>query len=144
MLKFFIIFSRTEFTLKESGCARKSRYDIAEADWDRFANAIEPNFDPTSSPELIAAIDYLTNNPPGLQKIDPSNNLFWSANVRRPRQTNLQWRLSLVKTVRNNLFHGGKCPFDSARDVPLIEHSLVVLEACIKVDTKILATFSKQ
>ena len=50
MLKFFIIFSRAEFTLKESGFARRGRHDIAEADWERFALSIEPNFDPHGSP----------------------------------------------------------------------------------------------
>ncbi len=63
--------------------------------------------------------------------------LVWENLERREGQTDIGWLLVIVRTVRNNLFHGGKYPVPSghirepARDPKLLNCGLTVLETCL-------------
>jgi hypothetical protein len=50
-----------------------------------------------------------------------------------------------VRTVRNNLFHGGKSPSrpisEPARDQRLLESSLVVLHECLALNESLCGAF---
>ena len=50
----------------------------------------------------------------------------------------LTWLLLMVRTVRNNLFHGGKFPLipvsEPSRDSTLLHHSITILAACLPLE----------
>lgn len=60
--------------------------------------------------------------------------------------TEIGWLLTIVKIVRNNLFHGGKYPYtplpEPARDTQLLESSRIVLETCAQWDDKVRRYFN--
>jgi hypothetical protein len=58
-----------------------------------------------------------------------------------------QFTIACVRTVRNNLFHGGKFPMpvgpvdDVAHNTELVSSSLRVLRACLRFDSDVRASF---
>jgi hypothetical protein len=58
-----------------------------------------------------------------------------------------KWILRLVRTVRNNLFHGGKYPYPDepinqpARDRKVLSASLTVMEECLRLSPLLEAKF---
>lgn len=53
----------------------------------------------------------------------------------------------MVRTIRNNLFHGGKyCPEgeqEAGRNHLLVQHGLNVLLACSKFDPEVRSSFER-
>jgi len=60
--------------------------------------------------------------------------LGWESITRRVNESDEEFVLRLVKTARNNLFHGGKYPDgpaeEIARDRAILQAGLRVLEGC--------------
>jgi hypothetical protein len=124
-----------EYALKASGFARGNEKNV-EADWDAFAKHIGTVLDPSISEDLQVAVDYLLTTPPKKQVL--KKNIAWLDSPPDNKQSLAQQVLSMVRRVRNNLFHGGKfMPVANAhrdRDELLVKHSLVVLRACIPLN----------
>jgi len=126
--RFFTIFSVFEYALKATGYVRFSHWEGVKADWESFIEDIENDFDWHKSPSLEEAVQYLFDEPPRRQVFNDGH-LEWGQNRRPLEAGDIEWLLRLVKTVRNNLFHGGKKPFDPDRDTRLLKSSIQVLIA---------------
>lgn len=100
---FFYWFSRFEFALKENGYL-KSRQAGAKADagWADFVGKWESQF--SISPGAKVLLDF----PPEQQIVLVGAKLDWRPVGLSDLKTDLARVVRLVKTVRNNLFHGGK------------------------------------
>ncbi len=61
------------------------------------------------------------------------------------REPQLVWLLGVVRTVRNNLFHGGKFPLllvtEPSRDSDLITNGLAILKGSLALDANIQGKF---
>lgn len=130
--QFFTLFSVMEYALKELGYARSSRWDGVEVDWDRFVDYLEGKFTWQNDPGLEQSVRYLFDYPPRRQVLRDGH-LGWKESYRSPEVGDNEWLLRLVKTVRNNLFHGGKRPFDPERDSKLLRSSVNILLAWAEI-----------
>ncbi len=137
--EFFFVFSRFEYALKRAGYFKPNRDGYAEPNWPAFAEMIKPIYRRDENSSLDNAIGYLLSRPPQRQMVekDKAENkvIRWRKLKRRKNQNEIGWLLVIVRTVRNNLFHGGKYPYtpldEPARNKPLLESSLLVLGACL-------------
>jgi hypothetical protein len=130
-LEFLAAFARFEFALKKSGYAREDDRQVSP-NWDAFANDVS-KFDAAALAPVLAASQYLQQHPPKKQVLQ-NGALKW-----------IDWQgtsgsvigdvLQSVRTVRNNVFHGGKFPdgiiTDPLRDEQLIHECLEVLKALL-------------
>lgn len=141
---FFITFSRFECALKNSiRYARINGLKVA-ADWTRFASSIQDTFDKTYSPELDAAVEYIINNPPKVQHLE-NNQLVWH-HLEIENNTPLTTRLDLyIRTIRNNLFHGGKFNGvyepDISRNYILISNAMIILNDWLRLNEVVRILF---
>jgi hypothetical protein len=133
--QFFVFFSRFEYALKRCPKYLKPKRS-AEPDWDRFSSDYNGLFQITSS-ELASAVDYFKQSPPRKQK-QVDRELKWSEPMRYDDKDGLLvWLLLVIRTVRNNLFHGGKFSMpvsDPSRDQDLLRNAIIILDACLKLD----------
>lgn len=130
-LQFLKKFARIECALKASGFHNGD--GDARANWDTFATSLANGLENDS--QLSDAIDYMSKNPPKKQVID-NGILVWNTPTAHPHKTHEL--LLCVRRVRNNLFHGGKFNghwFAPQRSKELIEHSLSILEGCLRSST---------
>lgn len=130
------VFSRAEYALKAAGYVQNENGD-ARANWDRFANSVSDDFERIESDDFRNAVKYLLEQPPRKQVVRQGALRFeeQARDNHQPRG----WQVLLsVRTVRNNLFHGGKyLPMgetDGGRDETLVRHSLAVLKHCVELD----------
>lgn len=140
--EFFAVFSRFEFALKESGYRRAGRNGAAEPNWDQFANDVAGAFTIVQSDEVRAAASYLVSEPPYRQVIE-NNGLHWQPLV-FPNGAHVASKVLLaIRTVRNNLFHGGKHTPHSppGRDERLVRAALLVLNFCLVQNANVLADY---
>jgi hypothetical protein len=139
VLEFVVVFSRMEYALKKAGFAKGSdaRIDIK---WNDFAKDIKGAFNPEKSSELQEAVKYLKELPPK-QQVIVNNTSCWQYVERKPEESDLQFLVRLVRTVRNNLFHGGKQPMDPARDTELLKSCIAVLSECRKLNDTVKREF---
>jgi len=144
--QFFVFFSRFEYALK-----RDKRYLMpgtgdAQPNWDRFASDHNQQFSQLDSQRLASAVAFFQTSPPRKQKRE-NGRLGWSDPVAQGSTPLLIWLLLCIRTVRNNLFHGGKFPHlpvsDPSRDRELIENSVVVLSQSLKLDWQIERIFNE-
>lgn len=100
---FFYWFSRFEYALKENAYL-KSHVVGARADpgWNDFLTRWERNY--KASPEALA----LFEASPETQVVAAGDQLTWNTVTFTDNQSELSKVVRLLKTVRNNLFHGGK------------------------------------
>lgn len=99
---FFYWFSRFEFALKENGQVSPGPRNVAQADWRLFITDYEANY------ELDDAATELLDNPPDVQVIRDGSAWEWAPLTFDRDASELSKVVLAVKTVRNNLFHGGK------------------------------------
>ncbi len=139
---FFIVFSRFEFALKRAGYLKvdKSGRPIADANWTSFAKTVHNEFNKSVSKEFQEACDYYTSYPPKKQDVREGT-ITWKPNIQGGK-TEFEWILGSVKTVRNNLFHGGKFPYDQVRDTALLYYGLVILYECLNYDEQVKQEFN--
>jgi len=130
--RFFLVFSRFEYALKRAGYVTGGGDSLA-ADWDKFSSAYWKTHIPSNIPKLRKAWAYFSSHPPRKQILD-NGSISWSKPQARTTEPELTWLLVSIRTVRNNLFHGGKYPYnpisDQARDSILLEHTLTIIEVC--------------
>ena len=129
--KLFHVFSRTEYALKAAGYNKGD--GAAEANWRKFALAVEDLIANPANQELQEAINFFFNAPPKKQVI-VDGVIQWK--VSEPATNSQADKLLIyVRRVRNNLFHGGKFNghwFKPERSEVLLRHSLTILTACVE------------
>lgn len=143
--QFLAIFSRMEYALKSTQYAIGNDSKI-DPWWDRFANDIDAKFLGISTTEVIEARDYLLDHPPRKQTFK-NEQITFVDQIINTSQTKTQQLLLMVRTIRNNLFHGGKYSpkgeHEAGRDCLLVQHSLTVLLACSRLDPTVQDSFEK-
>ena len=127
VLDFFWKFSVFECALKRGGFLRTGRNKVAEPDWDRFGREIQGRFEQVSVAGFKEAVAELTRLCPQRQVVRDGR-LGWDPIARQEDESDEEFTLRLMKTSRNNLFHGGKYP-----DGPIdeIAHNRKILRAAI-------------
>ncbi|WP_260475801.1 hypothetical protein, partial [Pseudomonas aeruginosa] len=124
---FFYWFSRFEFSLKENGYLKyKNPGNRAEPGWDDF---VQNHSDKYSLSQSATA---LIEQSPEQQIVLPGRELGWRPVNLDQCNSDLARVARLLKTVRNNLFHGGKhggANWDNpARTIHLILLSKAILD----------------
>jgi hypothetical protein len=143
ILQFFVFFSRFEYALKRAEFVKSvsKSNNTALPDWDRFAKKLENSLVSITDIKFVEAKAYLLKHPPQKQMRRPDNSLEWDDNERNG-QSETEYVLRLVKSVRNNLFHGGKYPDKPVsgqvlRNRKLLQACLTILENCLPLNVKV-------
>jgi hypothetical protein len=130
-LEFMATFSRFEFALKKSGYARGDDSQVSP-NWDAFANDVA-KLDAAVLAPVLGTCQYLQQHPPKKQVLD--NGLLRWVDRQGTSGSAIGDVLLSVRTVRNNVFHGGKFPdgmiTDPLRDEQLIRDCLALLNALL-------------
>jgi hypothetical protein len=105
VLEFLYTFSRFEYALKRSGYHGQEG-KAAEAEWDRFENALTALPDDQLAP-VLACGKVILANPPKKQVVR-GGALSWEDST--PTASEIKTLVTYVRRIRNNLFHGGKFP----------------------------------
>lgn len=125
----FYKFARIEYALKAAGF-HSGEGTTAQPNWDAFA--LKHGDAMLGDPAIADTIKFMTAYPPKSQIIEQGH-LKW-CDV-RPNGNAAIELLLCVRRVRNNMFHGGKFNdhwLDPQRSQTLIEHTLRVLDACLR------------
>lgn len=134
--EFLAVFARMEYALKATRFVVGNGGSVS-ASWDRFANEADEDFHAEVNKDLADAVDYLWNHPPRKQILAEDGWVKFTDFEFDTAQRKLQQVLLMVRTVRNNLFHGGKhLPGGEAepgRNEALVRSSLVVLRVCAQL-----------
>ena len=143
LLEFFLCFSRFEYALKAAGFATGG-HDHILPNWRRFARSLRDKFDKNSDTEVSKACDYILDDPPRKQ-VFVNGKLAWNTQARSRGDSGVEFLLRMVRTVRNNLFHGGKHNIevheDTARSEALLRSSLAILNECLRLSRDLKRTF---
>lgn len=130
--EFLATFSRIEYALKAAGYALDAGGRVA-ANWVRFANEIDEKFCEIADDQFTSAVDYMLSYPPRTQVLRDGRMSF-ADQVIDKKQKRAQQTLLMVRTVRNNLFHGGKHypegEGERGRNERLVSHALTILQHC--------------
>lgn len=146
VLEFFAFFSRFEYSLKRSRFLKVG--EKAEVNWDKYANSIRGKFAGIENLTFQNAVNYLMREPPRTQIIR-GNELDWRYTVQGPGEHHECYILRLVRTIRNNLFHGGKYPHligpivDDVRNRCLLQAGLTVLTECLTLSESVRYIFEE-
>jgi len=134
VINYFAGFSRFEFALINSGIITnpaKHNQHHPTADWVAFADRIEPHFNFQRTQDLTHAVTYFEAQPPNRLSV-VNGALQWVRNDDVDQKTRLGKLAVHIKTIRNNLFHGGKYPnapaIPAERDANLLKSGIVMLE----------------
>lgn len=142
-IQFMAVFSRTEYALKVTTYAVGNESKV-EANWDRFANTVNDALLAIADADVIAAREFLLANPPRKQVLSNSK-VDFKDQVIDTAQRPTQQVLLVVRTIRNNLFHGGKYlpngEQEPGRNKELVTHALRVLVACSTLDEDVHFSF---
>lgn len=134
---FFWKFSVFECALKRAGFLKaRHRNNAAEPDWKGFGEKIQGQFAHVSTHGFKEAVEELMRLSPRCQVVR-NGRLHWDLVVRGENEPDEAFTLRLLKTARNNLFHGGKYPDgpidEIARDCNVLRAALAILEGCYEV-----------
>jgi len=100
---FFFYFSRFEFALKEAGYLKSNKLEAAaQAGWERYIKGFEAQY------MLSAQGQALIDAQPQKQIVGANQDLVFSPVTFKAGDSDLRKVTVLARTVRNNLFHGGK------------------------------------
>ena len=124
--EFFYNFSRFEFALKENGILRSDvPGNSAEPGWSKFIALHQDTFVPSQASRNIVALNPLA------QKIGENTSLVWEQVFIPVNASELKLVVTLLKTTRNNLFHGGKSGAkgwdDPVRTMELLKTGIEIL-----------------
>jgi hypothetical protein len=132
-LEFLATFARFEFALKKAGYVQGDNSRVSP-DWDSFGRDVAQLNSAILVPVLQSST-YLQQHPPKKQVLQ-NGTLRW-IDRQGTSGSMIGDVLLSVRTVRNNVFHGGKFPdgmiTDPLRDEQLIRDCLAVLEALLKL-----------
>jgi hypothetical protein len=135
LLDFFVSFARFEYCLKRAGYLKSGHR--AQPDWDRFSSECGTwGLTEARSKEVSAAIAYLLAEPPRRQVV-VDGALGWEEQ-NSGSQSEGEFVIQCLRTIRNNLFHGGKFPArivpETGRNEQLLRAALLILNH-VKVRT---------
>lgn len=123
---FFFYFSRFEFALKAAGHLKSDEPGAAaQAGWKRYTKAFEAQY------VLSAPGRALIDAQPQKQVVGACQDLVFSPVTFDAGASDLEKITVLAKTVRNNLFHGGKHGAEGWDDPKRTEHLLKVARAAL-------------
>ena len=159
---FFLFFARFEYALKEAGFVEKRRNRASEhcaphggdarvrqskdakVNWTKYAAHCSALLANNKQSRFQRAVKYLRKNPPKKQivsgdRLDMTDDAFAGT-------WDMDRVLTLVRRIRNNLFHGGKRlvghPEEAvSRDTELLNAGLAVVEACLDADAHLNSAF---
>lgn len=142
---FFFAFSRAEYALKATGLVKSGSFDEAKPDWNAFLARVEHPFAMRcANGDLREAVVYLEAHPPSRQ-VWENGELLWRERTPRQGDTRSKIVIDHVKTIRNNLLHGGKeirtRPL-AERDSELLKAGLTVLTHVLSLDAEVANAFS--
>jgi hypothetical protein len=100
-IEYFFMFSRFEYALKENGFLKKSRYKNAEPNWKKFVEEFGSTYVPSDEARN------LLKNPPD-RHIVRDDCCQWEKIDFDHFASDLDKVVFIIKTIRNNLFHGGE------------------------------------
>ena len=125
--EFFFWFSRFEFALKANHYLVSQEPGArAEPNWDLFVRRFEDGFRPSFEAERLVELR------PRMQVVGPQMELEWRTVGTSHCRTELCKVTASLRTVRNNLFHGGKHgdqdQDNALRNLELLATSKVVLD----------------
>lgn len=136
VLDFFWKFSVFECALKRKGFLRTGPNNAAEPDWVRFGCEIQGRFSQVNLPGFKESVDRLQRLSPRRQVVR-NHALGWDAVVRQAGDSEEAYVFRLLKTARNNLFHGGKYPDgpvqEIARDRDILRAASTILDGCYEL-----------
>ena len=139
-IEFIAVFSRMEYALKATKGYALGDEGKVEAAWDKFANEINEKLINIKEEELIYARAYLLNNPPRKQTLQ-NGEVCFREQVVDSNQREAQQLIRFIRTIRNNLFHGGKYmpngETEEGRNKELVAASLEILKSCISLNEKV-------
>jgi hypothetical protein len=143
LMEFFTTFSRFEFALKKAGYLEEC--PVAKPDWRLFGTEHKDDFDPDKEPQLREAFDRLDKNPQMIQ-FAVDGELDFKVDRRLESMSPLEKAIHAVRTVRNNLFHGGRFPDsgivdDPARKTKLLKACTILLEEMLEFDSELNTEF---
>lgn len=137
---FLDTFTHMEYALKASGDFADGGVDGVSAAWDRFANHIDATLQSAKDNQLRAALDFLLAEPARKQNVGGFHPLALD-----PDQTRTQRTLLVIRTVRNNIVHGGKIApegeNEKGRNEKLVASALAVLNHAAGLHDKVKAKF---
>lgn len=118
--EFFYWFSRFEFCLKERGYLKSKQNGArAEPGWKDFVKDFKSQYTQSKDAQSLVSLK------PSQQKVGNNELLVWEEiNVKNDNE--LQQVVSTLKTIRNNLFHGGKHSIEGWDDIERTETLLVM------------------
>ncbi|SDU16172.1 hypothetical protein [Halopseudomonas salegens] len=143
--EFLAVFSRMEYALKSTEFADGGPARVDPA-WDRFANHIHERFTQLEDEHLAEAAKFLLEQRPRKQVLRDGRLQFVEQELEQG-QRSTQQLLKMVRTVRNNLFHGGKYSPDGevelGRNEHLIAASLEILKQCRRLHEGVLNSYER-
>jgi hypothetical protein len=147
--RYFAMFSRFEYALKETPPFLMDSNGSAQANWDVFANSLKGKFSTVNDAAFSTAVAFLKNHPPRKQVVAPSGNFVeWKETVRDRSESDEQFVVRLIRTIRNNLFHGGKSFVDGetivGRNAELMNAGVAVMKHCLELSPKVLGAFEPE
>ena len=123
------------WVVKREGFLRLDK-PTAEANWTKFGRDIAEKFEKVETIGFAAAAAKLRALSPRKQ-IQTNKILGWRELVQQQNESNAEYTLRLLTTVRNNLFHGGKYPDgdipEVSRDKEVLRAALDVLNGCYEL-----------
>lgn len=133
---FFYTFSRFEYAMKVGEFGYHHKRGTYEPDWVGYIKDL-PNLPPEDE-RLAEANHYLTTTP-SMKQVGKQE---WEEDKVGPGLSGALWA---AKTVRNNLFHGGKSGDDETdeRNNSLIGYATYILQACARHDGRIRVHYHK-
>jgi len=162
---FFLFFARFEYALKEAGFVKQRsnraaehgaphhagagvrQSKDAEVDWRKYSEHCAALLTNYKKLRFQKAIEYLRKKPPKKQIVS-GDRLDWTDDS-FTGTWDMDRVLTLVRRVRNNLFHGGKRLVEHpeeavSRDTKLLNAGLAVMEACLDWDTNLNSVFLEE
>ena len=141
-LEFLGMFSRFEFALKAATFRQQGGGEV-KADWAAFAQSIAGSFNPNRTPDSAAASAYFAAEP--LRYLVERNGaLAWVPFVPRGN-SDAERTISIIRQIRNNLFHGGKFAPDNRasadRDTRLVNAAMVLLSEMLSLVPDVEAAY---
>ena len=141
---FFLFFSRFEYALKRAGYVAAS--EEAKADWNRYARENPAMFEKILASSAGKAAAFLQSAPPKKQVVT-DRRLDWKVD-NYSAKFDLERLFTLVRRIRNNLFHGGKFPAgpeeELSRDQRLLDAGLAIMQVCLDQDLRLQSYFLEE
>ncbi len=142
-IEFIATFSRAEHALKSTSYVLGDEKKVVP-DWDKFANEIHEEFEINEDTQITEAVNELLEHPPRKQVLVNRKVVFKNQSIDK-KQKRTQQAILMIRTVRNNLFHGGKYlpngEVENGRNERLVRASLIVLNECLRLNDDVRASF---